>query len=319
MAKTQARPRPSRKRPQAKPRSGARKRQPQPWYRENTWVPWVVGLLVLVVAVIALRSGGTDAPAPGVSAANPLVGGDLHSLVVSPDDPDTLYIGSHQGVSISTDGGATWEVVESLNGADAMGWAFTNDAILVGGHPGLSVSTDGGKTFEQRNDGLPSTDVHALGAGGEVIYAGLAGVGTFASTDGGQSWEARSDEVGGGFMGRIRVDPIDDEHLLAPDMDGGAMESTDGGRTWESLGGVQGAMWVSWDQNDTSHMIVTTQGSAAASTDGGATWDALEIPTGASIVEFSPDDPKVLFAAVLEAPEASVYVSRDGGDTWARP
>ena len=275
--------------------------------------------MVLEIVVISLRSGQTDVPAPGVAVSNPVVGGDLHSLVVDPDNPETLYIGSHQGVSVSSDGGETWEVVESLNGADAMGWAFTDDAIMVGGHPGLSVSTDGGKSFEQRNDGLPSTDVHALGAGDEVIYAGLAGVGTFASTDGGQSWEARSEQVGGAFMGRIQVDPSNDEHLLAPDIGGGAMESTDGGRTWESLGGVQGAMWVSWDENDTDHMIVTTQGSGAVSTDGGATWEALEIPTGASIVEFSSNDPGVLFAAVLEAPEASVYVSRDGGDTWARP
>lgn len=317
MAKIQVRPRPSNKRPHARSRSGARKRQPQPWYREYTWLAWVVGLVVLGVVVVALRSGGTDSPR--VSVSNPVVGGDLHSLVVSPDDPDTLYIGSHQGVSISTDGGATWDVVESLSGADAMGWAFTDGAILVGGHPGLSVSTDGGNTFEQRNDGLPSTDVHALGAGSEVIYAGLAGVGTFASTDVGRSWEQRSQEVGGSFMGRILVDPLDDEHLLAPDMGGGAMESTDGGRTWESLGGVEGAMWVSWDQNDTDHIIATAQGSAAVSTDGGATWEALEIPAGASIVEFSPDEAQVLYAAALEAPEASVYVSRDGGSTWVRP
>ncbi|HZJ50753.1 MAG TPA: hypothetical protein VFF07_07825 [Actinomycetota bacterium] len=319
MAKTQTRHQPSKKRPQARPKSGPRKKQQQPWYREYTWLPWVVGFVVLGVVVIALRSGQTDAPAPGVAVSKPVVGGDLHSLVVSPDDPGKLYIGSHQGVSISTDGGETWEVVESLNGADAMGWAFTDDAILVGGHPGLSVSTDGGKTFEQRNDGLPSTDVHALGAGGEVMYAGLAGVGTFASTDDGKSWEARSEEVGGAFMGRIQVDPSNDEHLLAPDMGGGAMESTDGGRTWESLGGVQGAMWVSWDENDTDHMIVTTLGSAAESIDGGEIWEPLEIPQGASIVEFSPHDPDLLFAAVLEVPEASVYVSRDGGDTWVRP
>ncbi len=319
MAKTQTRPKPSKKRRQVQPKTGARKKQPQPWYREYTWLPWAVGLVIVGVAAIALRSGQTDAPAPGVAVSNPVVGGDLHSLVVSPTDPDTLYIGSHQGVSTSTDGAATWEVIESLNGADAMGWVFTNDAILVGGHPGLSVSTDGGKTFEQRNDGLPSTDVHALGAGEDVIYAGLAGVGTFASMDGGQSWEARSEEFGGAFMGRIHVNPSDPEHLLAPDMQHGAMESADGGRSWEALGGVQGAMWVSWDQNDADHMIVATQGSAAVSTDGGANWEALEIPTGASIVEFSPDDPEVLFAAVLEAPEASVYVSRDGGDTWVRP
>lgn len=319
MAETQTRPKRGKRGRRVKPKAGARKKQPQPWYREPTWLPWAVGLVIVGVVAIVLRSGQSDAPAPGVALSDPVVGGDLHSLVVSPTASDTLYIGSHQGVSVSTDGGATWEVVESLNGADAMGWAFTDDAILVGGHPGLSVSTDGGKTFEQRNDGLPSTDVHALGAGDDDIYAGLAGIGTFASTDGGESWEARSEEFGGAFMGRIQVDPADAEHLLAPDMQHGAMESADGGRTWESLGGVQGAMWVSWDEGDTDHMIATTQGSAAVSSDGGATWEALEIPTGASIVEFSPDDPEVLFAAVLEAPEASVYVSRDGGDTWARP
>jgi photosystem II stability/assembly factor-like uncharacterized protein len=278
-----------------------------------------MGLGALAIVLIALLAGQTDAPAPGVAVSNPVVGDDLHSLVVDPTDPDTLYIGSHRGVSVSTDGGATWEIAESLDGADAMGWAFTEDLILVGGHPGISVSADGGKIFEQRNEGLPSTDVHALGAGDEVVYAGLAGVGTFASTDGGETWEPRTEDVGGAFMGRIQVDPSDDDHLLAPDMSGGAMESVDGGRTWNALGGLPGAMWASWDPDDVDHIIVTTPGSAAESTNGGESWDPFEMPKGASIVEFSPQDTRVLYAAVLEAPEASVYVSEDGGDTWTSP
>ena len=319
MARTQTRSKPSHKGPQGKKSARARKKQPVPWYREHTWLPWIIGVIAVGMLLFALRSGGTDAPAPGGSAADPVVGSDLHSLVVSPDDPDTLYIGSHQGVSISTDGGKSWVVIESLTGADAMGWAFTDDAILVGGHPGLSVSTDGGKTFESRNEDLPSPDVHALGAGDNVIYAGIAGTGIYASTDGGVSWEARSEEFGGGFMGRIQVDPADDDHILAPDMGSGAVESIDGGRTWEPLGGVEGAMWVSWSTADTDHMIAATQGEAVLSTDGGANWEPLEVPEGASIVEFSPHDAAVLYAAALEAPEASVYVSEDGGDTWIRP
>ena len=285
----------------------------------RTRMRWVVGLGIVAVVLVTLRYGTADTPAPGESVSNPVVGADLHSLVVDPNDPDKIYIGSHQGVSVSNDAGKTWEVVPSLDGADAMGWAFTEDAIFVGGHPGLSVSTDDGKTFEQRNDGLPSTDVHALGAGEDVIYAGLAGVGTFASVDGGRSWEARSEKFGGAFMGRIQVDPSDDQHLLAPDMQHGAVESTDGGRTWEALGGVQGAMWVSWADNDTDHIVVPGQGSATESNDDGETWEPLDVPDGASLVEFSPDDPEVLFAAVLESPEASIYVSRDGGKSWSRP
>lgn len=319
MAKTGTRPTP--RKPSAKDprRPGSRKRRPPPWYRRYSWLPWVIGVGALAIVVIAVRAGQPERPAPGVAVEKPVVGADLHSLVVDSEDPDKLYIGSHSGVSVSTDDGRTWEVVESLNGADAMGWAFTDELILVGGHPGIEVSTDGGETFEPRNDGLPSTDVHALGAGDEVIYAGLAGVGMFASTDGGQSWEARSEEFGGSFMGRIHVDPADDGHILAPDMQAGAVESTDGGRTWRALGGAQGAMWVSWDQGDTGHMVVTAPGSAAESRDGGETWEAFEIPEGATLVEFSPHDPDVLYAAVLEAPEASVYVSKDGGETWSRP
>ena len=318
MAKTQTRRAPGKSRSATRRLSG-RKKPPPPWYQRYSWLPWVGGIAAVIVVALAMRAGQADRPAPGVALSKPVVGGDLHSLVVDPTDPKSLYIGSHQGVSVSTDGGKTWKVVEVLNGADAMGWAFTDDAILVGGHPGISVSTDDGATFTPRNDGLPSTDAHALGAGKDVIYAGLAGVGTFASTDGGQTWEVRSEEVGGGFMGRIQVDPSDDEHLIAPDMQAGAMESKDGGRSWTALGGVQGAMWVSWDVNDTNHIIVTTQGSAAESTDGGESWEALGVPQGASIVEFSPHDPELLFSAVLEAPDASVYESTDGGQTWARP
>ncbi|MBA2273077.1 MAG: exo-alpha-sialidase [Actinobacteria bacterium] len=302
---------------QPKPCTG--KKPPPPWYQRYTRLPWAAGFAVLAIVLIVLRSGQSDAPAPGATVSKPVVGGDLHSLVVDPSDPDTLYIGSHQGVSLSTDGGETWEVVETLNGADAMGWAFTDDATLVGGHPGISVSTDGGKSFEQRNEGLPSTDVHALGAGEEVIYAGVAGMGTFASTDEGRSWGMRSVGVGGAFMGRILVDPSEDEHLIVTDMLDGAVESTDGGRTWKALGGVQDAMWVSWDEKNINHIIVSAQGSAAVSTDGGNSWEPLEIPQGASIVEFSPRDPQLLYSALLEAPEASVYVSSDGGNTWTRP
>lgn len=316
MAKTKARPGAETKR---RARAGTRKKPPPPWYRRQAWLPWTIAVLVAVGLVLALRSGQDGRPAPGEVVSKPVVGGDLHSLVVDPDDPDTLYVGSHAGVSMSHDGGQSWEVIDTLNNADAMGWAFTDDAILAGGHPGIRVSTDGGDTFEERNDGLPSTDVHALGAGGDVVYAGLAGIGTFVSTDLAKSWEVRSEEFGGAFMGRIHVDPSDEDHIVAPDVQAGAVESRDGGRTWTALGGVEGAMWVSWDPTDVGHIIVTGQGQAAESSDGGKTWQALEIPRGASIVEFSPQDPKVLYAAVLEAPEASVYVSRDGGDTWNRP
>lgn len=287
---------------------------PQPWYRRVGFSTWLIAAVVIAVMAFALMQ--RPAAVPEGPQALPVVGADLHSFVVDPADPERLFIGSHQGVSVSTDGGDTWEVIESLNGADAMGWAITEDAIYVGGHPGLSVSTDGGETFELRNDALPNTDIHALGAAGDVLYAASPAVGFIVSTDGGAAWEVRNEEVGGAFMGRILVDPQDPDHIVAPDMRAGAAESTDGGRTWEALGGIQGATWVSWDPSDTNDLIVAGMGQAARSSDGGKTWNPLEVPQGAALVEFSPEDSNVLYAAVHEDPNARIWISRDGAQSW---
>ncbi len=316
MAKTQQASRTPKADAKKRPGSGARKKVPPPWYQRFTWLPWAAGLLVVAVVFVALRSGGSETPPAGTTSSQPVVGADLHSLVVDPSDPDTLYIGSHQGVSVSADGGESWEVVVSLNGADAMGWAFTGGAIYVGGHPGLSVSTDGGNTFHPRNEGLPNTDIHALGAGVGVVFAASPAAGFIASTDAGESWEVRNEEVGGAFMGKILVDPEDPEHVVAPDMQAGAVESRDGGRSWKALGGIQGATWVSWSPSDTDELVVVAVGSAARSRDGGQTWDTIEIPAGAGIVEFSPDDPDTLYAAVHDDPNARIWVSEDGAKTW---
>jgi photosystem II stability/assembly factor-like uncharacterized protein len=238
---------------------------------------------------------------------------------MAPATASRLYVGGHEGVAVSADGGRTWSQIESLDGADAMGWAFTDEDTLVGGHPGLFVSDDGGRTFRQDNEGLPATDIHALGSGAGVIYAASPQLGVFASTDGGASWEVRTDQVGQAFMGRILVDPRAPDYLVAPEMQAGAVESSDGGRSWSVLGGVPGAMWVSWDPADTDRIVVSGIGQAAVTEDGGRTWRDLPVPEGASVVEIDANDPDTLYAGVLDGTEALVWISRDGGSTWTMP
>src|SRR5207247_11049459 len=166
----------------------------------------------------------------------PIVGGDLPSLVTP--DGTTIYAGGHTAVSVSHDGGATWARIPSLDDADAMGWAFLDDSVWLGGHPGMSVSTDGGASFAQQNDGLPATDIHALGGAGELLYAASPVAGFLVSQDAGATWSVRNPQVGQMFMGRILVDPDDPAHAIAPDMRAGAVETRDGGGTWRTLGGV---------------------------------------------------------------------------------
>ncbi len=312
MARTPTRRRPP---PSSTPRlAGPGRRRPS-WLAPNRW--WWAGAVVtmLVVGVVLIAGVSTRSSSPPSGA---LVGGDLHSLVVDPANPERLFVGGHQAVSTSSDGGRSWQPVPSLANADAMGWAFTDDAVWVSGHPGLSRSVDGGRTFQRHNEGLPDTDVHAFGAGAGAIYGASPSVGMFASTDGGRSWPVRSPGAGQGFFGRILVNPADKDHVVAADARGGVVESSDGGRAWRRLGGPPAVAWLSRGGTGMEALLASGPQGAARSDDAGRTWTPLELPGGALLVEAGPT-PGLLYAAGHEGESAVVWVSRDGGRTWARP
>jgi len=184
------------------PRSTRVKRDPRLW----AGVALVVAVMVLAVVVARRGSdGGAGRHGAAGGSTGAFVGGDLHTLVVDPSNPDRLFVGGHEAAAVSSDGGRTWGQVASLRNADAMGWAFDGDLIWMGGHPGLRRSSNGGRTFVPGGGELESADVHALGGGAGVLYAASPSRGLLTSSDGGQSWQVRSPD-GTGFMGVISVD-----------------------------------------------------------------------------------------------------------------
>ncbi len=270
--------------------------------------------LVVIGGVLLVASSGGGGNSDGTGA---LTGGDFHSLAVDPDNPDRLFAGGHTAVSVSRDSGRTWRELESLRGADAMGWAFTGDAIYVSGHPGLNRSTDGGKTFRQVNEGLPHTDVHAFGGTTDSLYGAGPGVGVFASTDGVDDWKVRTDSAGQSFFGRILVDPDDGDRLFAADASGGVVQSVDGGRSWQRVdSGLGSATWLSRGGDGLDFMVASGPAGAARTTDGGRTWRPLDLPARVSLVEAVPGDEDLLYAGRHRGEHVQVYVSRDGGSTW---
>jgi hypothetical protein len=285
-------------------------RDPQSRRRRLLRIAGVVAALVAaLVAGMITRSitGGQDDAATTAAA---YVGGDLHTIATI---GSALYVGGHDGVAVSTDGARTWAPVPSLDGADAMGWAQTSSGLLVGGHPGLFRSTDGGVAFAAVDAGQV-TDVHALGAAGDVAYLASPRAGLLASSDGGTTWEARNPSAGQSFMGTILVDPTDPQRLLAPDMRAGLMASGDGGRSWTGLGALA-TMAVAWDLTNTQRLVAVGMDGGTTSTDGGRTWSPLSLPAGTSTVTFSADG-RTLYAAALDGDTAVVTASTDGGTTW---
>lgn len=267
------------------------------------------------VLLLLGRDGGGDATDSG---AGGFTGGDFHSIVVDPSDPERIFVGGHQAVSVSTDGGATWNEIEELRDADAMGWAFTDDAIYVSGHPGLNRSTDDARTFERINEGLPNTDVHAFGGADDVLYGSTPATGVFASDSGVGAWEVRNSTVGRSFFGRILVGPDDPERLIAADSAAGVASSDDGGRSWQLLdSGLQAATWVSRGGEDVGTIVASGPAGASLSTDGGDTWRLLDLPDGVTLVEAVPGTGDLLYAGRHDGSNVQVLVSRDGGESWS--
>ena len=274
-------------------------------------------MTISLLVVSSVLGACSDEPAEQKAAATSagVVGGDFHSLVADPVVAGRIYVGGHAAVSQSNDSGTTWLAVDALANADAMGWSIIGTTIWVSGHPGLNRSLDGGATFEPRNDGLPDTDVHAFGAGGDTLYAAGPGLGVAVSADGGNTWQTASADVGQAFFGRILVDPNDAQHIVAADVQQGVLESRDGGQTWAALG-TQPASWVS--SADGFATIYASGGPAAQrSTDGGVTWQPLTLPPGASLVEAGADG--ALYSGVHKGNAVTVWFSADDGTTWVHP
>ena len=272
-------------------------------------------LALVVVLVVRYR---TAAPPSESTAGGGFVGGDFHSLVADPMVAGRVFVGGHQAVSLSSDGGASWVEVPSLANADAMGWSFSGGDIWVSGHPGIVKTSDDTKTVQQRSGGLSDTDIHALGGSAEVLYAAGPGVGFVKSTDDATTWTNASESVGQSFFGRILVDPNDVNHVVAADPGRGVFASFDGGVTWKQLTSTPSS-WVSSPDG-----LVTLYASgggegAARSADGGSTWSPVRLPESATTVEADPTTPNHLYAGAHDGDRVRVWSSDDDGKTWNVP
>ncbi|MDE2975413.1 MAG: hypothetical protein OXU64_11975 [Gemmatimonadota bacterium] len=187
-----------------------------------------------------------------------------------------------------------------------------------------------------------------------TFYMGATGGGVWKTTDRGHSWRNISDgHFGTGSIGAIRVAESDFNVVyVSTGSDGlrsnviigdGVYKSADAGETWEHMGlertGNSGAILI--HPGDPDFVYVAAIGSPFApnpergvyrSSDGGASWEQVLFvsdSTGAVDLEFAPDDPNTVYASMWRAErkpwtivsgglEGGVYVSRDGGDTWAQ-
>jgi photosystem II stability/assembly factor-like uncharacterized protein len=270
------------------------------------------------VAGVALALGrGSGSESPGATAAPLPKTSDYHSLLVAPDTPDELVLGTHQGLFRSTDGGRSWAQAELVD-RDAMNLARASSAtVWAAGHNVLARSTDGGSGWQDvRPDGLPSLDLHgfAVDDRSDRLWAAVAGEGLYRSDDGGASFELMTKDVGAGVMG---LEVLPDGRLLAADMQQQALlASDDDGKTW-SRPLDRPVMAIAAASHDPKLLLASTLGGDAGivrSTDGGRNWtQVLTLPEGAGPIAWSESEPTTAYVVGLDR---TLYRSTDAGASW---
>jgi uncharacterized protein (TIGR03437 family) len=207
------------------------------------------------------------------------------SLVIDPQSPQTLYLGSANsqigsvGVYKSTDGGATWVPSATGIGSSVRMLAIdpkNSSTIYAATYGGLSKSTDGAATWNPT--GLTTTPwTIALDPSySGTIYAATPS-GVMKSIDGGTTWMTLTN----GFTQSVDVlalaiDPINPQILYASTtITPGVFKSSDGGAHWTL---------EAWSLADTfvlnflvdpvldSRVWAGTNSGVIVSTDSGGTW-----------------------------------------------
>jgi photosystem II stability/assembly factor-like uncharacterized protein len=186
-----------------------------------------------------------------------------------------------------------------------------------------------------------------------VYYAGASSGGVWKTTDAGTTWAPVFDGQPVMAIGALAVAPSDPSIVWAGTgeawairdsdvMGDGVYKSVDAGRTWAHMGlddtGRIGRILVNPKNPDIVFACAVGRATGPQqergvfrTTDGGQHWDRVlfvDENTGCSGLAMDPNNPRVLFAGAWQVemhtwamfsggPGSGVYVSRDGGSTWA--
>ena len=255
-------------------------------------------------------------------------------LLVDPNDPRTILVGSTSAGSVrvdaSIDGGATWAMSQDLSPSCG------NPSLAAGPTPGSIFLSCGNLFLRSPDDGGTWTPpvaaftepVRLTTAPDGTLYA-FGSSGVHSSTDGGGHWTlAAAAPAACPAVTAFVVDPEDARKFFAGTgllangrfQCGGAFESTDAGASWTAatLSGVY-VSDLAVDPGDPSRVYASAsylagilpRGGVFESLDGGRTWTNSTLPAlGASRVSTSADGRSLYAATPIGAFELGIRKTR---------
>lgn len=228
-----------------------------------------------------------------------------------------VTVGERGLVQRSTDGGSTWETIESGVPRTLCAVSFADDRTgWAAGHGALILRTsDGGKSWQHQFTGedeeSPFLDIIAL-SGGHVIAVGAFGM-YYESHDDGATWEQRWVLEEDAHINRISQAP--DGTLWMAGEFGTLLRSTDNAETWETLStGEDGSLYGVLPLTNGDLLAYGLRGRIYFSTDDGETWRHSTTPgTGLIMTGIELSSAKTILVA---GQGRTLWTSRDNGRTF---
>ena len=220
--------------------------------------------------------------------------------------------------------------------------------IYVGTRPGVARSSDGGETFQALETSVPeacvigvprTTNIVVDPSDSDVIWASVEIGGLHRSEDAGESWTFLGDLGETEFHNDVHgfaVRSTDDGTELLVTSPYGLARSTDRGESWawHDFGPFAGTKWPhaysrdvqapggTWEDTIVACVgdyIPGQVGALEISRDGGATWDRELLPhTPNSTMYWLASHPEVPGTMVATSLFGQVYVTDDHAETWRK-
>jgi len=227
---------------------------------------------------------------------------NLRTVLINPDNPQSIYFGSDKGVFKSDDFGQSWISILSVRGAKgeinflSFDPQDKNSLYAVTGN-GLYFSSNQGRNWKRifKGKNYLENECTTLAVLPEALYLGTKG-GLFVSKDRGRSWYKETGQIGKTSILAIAYNLKEPNSIYLACADG-VFQSQDRGQSWirifvanatengkeaeeisEDLDEAErfsGVRHIALDPNNFNHLYLATSKGVYKSVDGGGSWSRL--------------------------------------------